>query len=80
MEMEYINGLLMDDVRNNSAWNQRYFIFMNLNDFSQESIIKEMSETWNFIKFALTNESPFSYLRGYGFLFHCVVLPPFTSM
>lgn len=62
--MEYIGQLLLEDVRNNSAWNQKHFVFVNLKDFSVESIKKEVAETWKFINYALANESPYSYLRG----------------
>lgn len=63
-EMEYISNLLNDDVRNNSAWNQRHFVFMNLKDFSLKALAEELNEIWGFTKFALCNESPWSYLRG----------------
>lgn len=39
-ELNYIDQLLEDDVRNNSAWNQRFFIVSNTTDFS-EDILKE---------------------------------------
>jgi len=63
-EMEYINSLLHDDVRNNSAWNQRHFVIVSLGDFTSDNLLREVEETWTFIKVAPSNESPWSYLRG----------------
>ncbi|ODM88605.1 Protein farnesyltransferase/geranylgeranyltransferase type-1 subunit alpha [Orchesella cincta] len=63
-EMDYVNFLLTDDVRNNSAWNQRYFVFVSLRDFSPENLMEELDAVWEFVKVALSNESPWSYLRG----------------
>lgn len=39
-ELSYVDKLLEDDVRNNSAWNQRFFVVSNTTDFSDD-IVKE---------------------------------------
>jgi len=43
-ELEYIDQLLSEDIRNNSAWNQRMFFFNNrpeiLSDAEAEDEIK----------------------------------------
>ena len=38
-ELEYISGLLEDDLRNNSAWNQRYFLISNTTGFGDEAVV-----------------------------------------
>ncbi|ODM88042.1 Protein farnesyltransferase/geranylgeranyltransferase type-1 subunit alpha, partial [Orchesella cincta] len=64
-ELAFVKTLLENDVRNNSAWNQRYFVFLDLfGNFSEEALAKEVAETWEFVNAALRNESSWSYLRG----------------
>lgn len=41
-EMEFVNKLLADDIRNNSAWNQRYFVITHTSGFTDEVIKNEI--------------------------------------
>ena len=41
-ELTYIDRLLEDDVRNNSAWNQRYFVISNTTEFSEDTLKEEI--------------------------------------
>lgn len=63
-EMDFIDNLLMNDVRNNSAWNQRYFIVNNHLGWSDMNVQKEICYTLEKIKFIKNNESAWNYLRG----------------
>lgn len=62
--MEYIDSLLSDDIRNNSAWNQRYFIVNNTTGFTDEVLDREIDYTLFNIKAVTENESAWNYLRG----------------
>lgn len=64
--MNFVNFLIEEDVRNNSAWNQRYYIVKsNPNCKITPEVIKEEIEyTWSQIIRAPSNESPWNYLRG----------------
>lgn len=54
--------LIAEDVRNNSAWNQRYFCLKNmLQKVQGESELQYIFEN---IKLAPLNESPWNYLQG----------------
>jgi len=63
-ELEYIDELLFEDIRNNSAWNQRMFYFNNrptiLLDADAENEIKYIT------KFYLYNINDYNY-----FFFFC---------
>lgn len=41
-ELEYVKILLTADVRNNSAWNERYFVITNTTGFTESVIEAEM--------------------------------------
>ena len=41
-ELDYVNKLLSQDLRNNSAWNQRYFVIENTTGFTDEVLEKEV--------------------------------------
>lgn len=41
-ELEFTSQLITDDIRNNSAWNQRYFVIANTTEFEQEVVQKEI--------------------------------------
>jgi len=41
-ELAYVDKLIQDDIRNNSAWNQRYFVVANTTEFSTEVISQEI--------------------------------------
>jgi len=69
-ELEYVEQLLNDDVRNNSAWNQRYFVISNTTKFEQEVIDREVDFALEKIELDKGNESAWNYLRGYLFLIY----------
>jgi len=64
-ELEYIDQLLSEDIRNNSAWNQRMFFFNNrpgiLSDVEAENEINYAIEK---IKILPNNKCPWVYLKG----------------
>lgn len=39
-ELEFVESLLEDDVRNNSAWNQRHFVISHTTGFSDAAIVE----------------------------------------
>lgn len=41
-ELDYVDTLLEDDVRNNSAWNQRYFVVSHTTKFTDDVLEKEI--------------------------------------
>lgn len=41
-ELQYVEELISEDIRNNSAWNQRYFVVMNTTEFSDNVIDREI--------------------------------------
>ena len=41
-ELEYVDSLLLDDPRNNSAWNQRYFVVFSTTGFTDVIVEFEM--------------------------------------
>jgi len=63
-ELRYVDRLLDDDIRNNSAWNQRYFVINNTTGFTPDVIERELAFTLIKIKTVTNNESAWSYLRG----------------
>jgi len=63
-ELQYVDQLLDDDIRNNSAWNQRYFVINNTTGFTPDVIERELAFTLDKIKTVINNESAWSYLRG----------------
>lgn len=56
------------DIRNNSAWNQRYFLISNTNDLNNNSasdlLARELDFCLTKIKKCIDNESSWNYLRG----------------
>jgi protein farnesyltransferase/geranylgeranyltransferase type-1 subunit alpha len=65
-EMEFTQELLSDDIRNNSAWNQRWYVLSETRNLAED---KEICESE--IQFALKsldtvvgNESAYAYLRA----------------
>ena len=65
-EIEFTKELLSDDIRNNSAWNQRWYVLSETRNLAED---KEMCESE--IEFALKsldtvvgNESAYAYLRA----------------
>jgi len=63
-ELQYVDWLLDDDIRNNSAWNQRYFVINNTTGFTPDVIERELAFTLVKIKTVTNNESAWSYIRG----------------
>lgn len=39
-ELEFVENLLEDDVRNNSAWNQRHFVISHTTGFSDCAVLE----------------------------------------
>lgn len=39
-ELEFVESLLEDDVRNNSAWNQRHFVISHTTGFSDGAVLE----------------------------------------
>ena len=64
-ELEYTEHLLNEDIRNNSAWNQRYFVISNTTKFEQNIIDREIDYALDKIELVKGNESAWNYLRGY---------------
>ena len=48
-ELDYVTRLITDDVRNNSAWNQRYFVVVNTTGFTDDVIAREIKSVFDFI-------------------------------
>ncbi|KAH7062507.1 hypothetical protein B0J12DRAFT_645620 [Macrophomina phaseolina] len=66
-EIEAVEALLREDVRNNSAWNHRWFLVFggSPENFSQKSVLdREFDYAKSAIKLAPQNQSPWNYLRG----------------
>ncbi|KAI5779478.1 hypothetical protein EDC01DRAFT_718969 [Geopyxis carbonaria] len=64
-EIEYIDILLKEDVRNNSAWNHRFFVVFGRNSEVSKDIIDREIETAELAIFlAPQNPSPWNYIRG----------------
>jgi len=62
-ELEFVNRLICEDQRNNSAWNQRFFVVKHLG-FTPEAIEREVTYTMNRIRIIKNNESAWNYLVG----------------
>lgn len=55
----------MQDVRNNSAWNQRHFAIKYSDEgFSSDIVRREVEYTKEKIKIVVNNESAWNYLEG----------------
>lgn len=62
-ELEYIDKLLSADVRNNSAWNQRFFVLKHIG-LTPQVVQREVHYAMNRIRLIKNNESSWSYLKG----------------
>lgn len=62
-ELAYIDKLLSVDVRNNSAWNQRFFVLKHLG-LTPEIIQREVHYAMNRIRLIKNNESSWNFLKG----------------
>jgi len=58
-----VDRLICEDQRNNSAWNQRFFVIKHLG-FTPDLIQRELSYTMNRIRIIKNNESAWNYLVG----------------
>lgn len=65
-ELDYCHHLLEEDVFNNSAWNQRYFVITRSPFLGGLEAVRELEVryTVNAILMYPENESPWRYLRG----------------
>lgn len=63
-ELYYVDQLLDDDIRNNSAWNQRFFVINNTTGFTEDVLKREIAYTLEKINICKENESAWNYLRG----------------
>ncbi|PWA23481.1 hypothetical protein CCH79_00005800 [Gambusia affinis] len=64
-ELDFVENLLDEDVRNNSAWNQRHFVISHTTGFSDPAIVqREIQYCLNQIRKAPHNESAWNYLKG----------------
>ena len=63
-ELSYTEELIDDDIRNNSAWNHRYYVIRNTTGFVESVLISEVNFVTNKIKLAPNNESAWNYLKG----------------
>lgn len=62
-ELEFVDKLLSADVRNNSAWNQRYFVLKHLG-LTPETVQRELHYAMNRIRLIKNNESSWNFLQG----------------
>jgi len=62
-ELSFVDRLISEDQRNNSAWNQRFFVIKHFG-FTPELIQRELSYTMNRIRIIKNNESAWNYLVG----------------
>ena len=63
-ELDFVDSLLEEDVRNNSAWNQRYFVIDRTTGFTEEVIAHETEYAKRAIEKVTNNESPWTYLTA----------------
>uniref|UniRef100_A0A287CSU8 Protein farnesyltransferase/geranylgeranyltransferase type-1 subunit alpha n=1 Tax=Ictidomys tridecemlineatus TaxID=43179 RepID=A0A287CSU8_ICTTR len=64
-ELQYVDQLLKEDVRNNSVWNQRYFVISKTTGYSGHGVLeREVQYTLEMIKLVPHNESAWNYLKG----------------
>lgn len=62
-ELAYIDKLLSADVRNNSAWNQRFFVLKHIG-LTPEIMQREVHYAMNRIRLIKNNESSWNFLKG----------------
>lgn len=58
-----MDRLICEDQRNNSAWNQRFFVIKHLG-FTLELVQRELTYAMNRIRIIKNNESAWNYLVG----------------
>lgn len=62
-ELAYVDRLLSEDVRNNSAWNERFFV-LNHFGFTADVLQREINYAMKQVRSLKHNESAWNYLRG----------------
>lgn len=62
-ELAFIERLLLDDIRNNSAWNQRFFVISRTEGWGREVVAREVAFAMEKIQLVKRNESAWNYLR-----------------
>lgn len=62
-ELAYVDTLISADVRNNSAWNQRFFVLKHTG-LGADVLQREVAYVLNRIRLVKNNESSWSFLRG----------------
>lgn len=62
-ELQYVDKLIAADLRNNSAWNQRYFVLTHTG-FTPEVLSRETNYVMSRIRIVKNNESTWNFLRG----------------
>jgi hypothetical protein len=63
-EISFTEKLIEKDIRNNSAWNQRFFVLKLRGKIDFAVVKKELSFVFEKIKIVFDNESSWNYLRG----------------
>ncbi|KAF1950396.1 farnesyltransferas-like protein [Byssothecium circinans] len=66
-ELQWTEGMIDADVRNNSAWNHRWFLVVGGRDggeLPEEVVKREMEYAKREIRKAPQNQSPWNYLKG----------------
>jgi len=64
-ELAYVEELLQQDLRNNSAWNQRFYVLQSSQDLKQLDVVRgEVAYALRYIDMAPSNPSPWHYLKG----------------
>lgn len=62
-ELIFVDRLIAADVRNNSAWNQRYFVLSHTG-LTSDVLLYEINYVMNRIRIVKNNESTWNFLRG----------------
>jgi len=65
-ELVFIDHMLASDLRNNSAWNQRFFVISKtVPDIHSLDVIQtEIDYAFKYIRKAPNNQSPWTYVKG----------------
>ncbi len=66
-ELALVESFIEFDVRNNSAWNQRYFVLKHKR--TVEVLVQEVQYVTSKIHLAPQNESTWLYLKRYSLMF-----------
>ena len=67
-ELAYVERLLEEDIRNNSAWNQRFFVISHLHEkLEGNHLDQELKYSMSAIEKVPGNESSWNYICGYFF-------------